>query len=131
MTTARPDTEDLLCQASHGDAGARADLLARHRARLRRMIAYRLDRRLAARVDPSDVVQEAQLEVARRTDWGHDSRQDPGQLLPGILARLCVQRLRQPADPEDRAGRQRVEKGAAISHDDLRAPADRDSAWRC
>ena len=30
-----------------------------HRARLRQMIALRIDRRLAARIDPSDVVQDA------------------------------------------------------------------------
>src|SRR5262249_55179628 len=39
--------------------------LARHYDRLRRMVALRLDRRLAARLDPSDVVQEALAEAAR------------------------------------------------------------------
>jgi hypothetical protein len=34
----------------------------------RRMVAVRLDRRLAARVDASDVVQETLVEVARRLD---------------------------------------------------------------
>ena len=38
----------------------------RARARLRRMVALRLDRRLQGRVDPSDVIQEAYLEAARR-----------------------------------------------------------------
>ncbi len=56
MTTQQPDTEELLRQAENGDAGAREGLLARHRDRLRKMVAWRLDRRLAARVDPSDVV---------------------------------------------------------------------------
>lgn len=41
-------------------------LLEQDRARLRRMVALRLDRRLQGRVDPSDVIQEAQLEAARR-----------------------------------------------------------------
>src|SRR5262249_6811665 len=36
----------------------------RHRGRLRKMIAFHLDRRLAARVDPSDVVQEALVDAA-------------------------------------------------------------------
>src|SRR6185369_2885618 len=40
-------------------------LLARHRSRLRQMVAVYLDRRLAARVDPSDVVQEALADAAR------------------------------------------------------------------
>ena len=53
------DTDELLRSAGLGDQAARTQLLARHRDRLRRMVAVRIDRRLAARVDPSDVVQEA------------------------------------------------------------------------
>src|SRR5262245_22134581 len=51
--------EDLLDQARRGDAAACERLLGAHRDRLRRMVAVRIDRRLAARIDPSDVVQEA------------------------------------------------------------------------
>src|SRR5262245_52193635 len=65
MTTHEPDTDELLDRAATDD-GARQQLLARHRARLRRMVAVRLDRRLAARLDPSDVVQEALAEAARK-----------------------------------------------------------------
>jgi RNA polymerase sigma-70 factor (ECF subfamily) len=68
MTTPQPDTEELLRQADRGDAAAREGLLARHRDRLRKMIAWRLDRRLAARVDPSDVVQEVLVEASRKMD---------------------------------------------------------------
>jgi RNA polymerase sigma-70 factor, ECF subfamily len=68
MTTEQPDTEELLRQAEHGDLGARDGLLARHRDRLRKMIAWRIDRRLAARVDPSDVVQEVFLEASGKMD---------------------------------------------------------------
>jgi hypothetical protein len=41
-------------------------LLERYRPRLRRMIKLRLDRRLQGRVDPSDVIQDAYLEVSRK-----------------------------------------------------------------
>jgi RNA polymerase sigma-70 factor (ECF subfamily) len=68
MTTQQPDTEELLRQAEHGYPGAREGLLARHRDRLRKMVAWRLDRRLAARIDPSDVVQEVFLEASRKMD---------------------------------------------------------------
>jgi RNA polymerase sigma-70 factor (ECF subfamily) len=65
MTTRQePDTEDLLRRAQGGDTQARQELLARHRRRLERMVALRLDRRLAARFDASDVVQEALAEAA-------------------------------------------------------------------
>lgn len=66
MTTPEPDAEELLRQAEAGDASARAQLLERHRPRLKRMIALRLDRRLAARIDPSDVVQDSLAEAAVR-----------------------------------------------------------------
>jgi RNA polymerase sigma-70 factor (ECF subfamily) len=58
------DTERLLRRAADGDESARDQLLQRHRGRLRRMVAVRFDPRLAARVDPSDVVQETLAEAA-------------------------------------------------------------------
>lgn len=54
--------------AAAGDTIARQRLLSKHRQRLRRMIAVRLDRRLLARVDPSDIVQETLLLADRRLD---------------------------------------------------------------
>ena len=65
MTDSQPDTEELLRRASQGSRDARSQLLQRHRARLRRMVAFRLDERLLARVDPSDVVQESLAEADR------------------------------------------------------------------
>ena len=64
-TTSGTDTDDLLDRAARGEAGAGGALLARYRERIRRMVAVRLDRRLAARVDPSDVVQEALADAAQ------------------------------------------------------------------
>jgi RNA polymerase sigma-70 factor, ECF subfamily len=63
-----PDTEKLLDAAATGDAPARGQLLDRHRQRLRRMVAVRLDRRLRARLDPSDLVQDTLAEANRRLD---------------------------------------------------------------
>jgi RNA polymerase sigma-70 factor (ECF subfamily) len=68
MTSAGPDTDLLLDRAAHGDDSARQQLLGHHRRRLRRMIAVRMDRRLAARIDPSDVVQEALADADRKLD---------------------------------------------------------------
>jgi RNA polymerase sigma-70 factor (ECF subfamily) len=68
MPHSEPNTEQLLDAASQGDEQARDQLLARYRPRLRRMVAVRLDRRCAARVDPSDVVQEALTNAARGFD---------------------------------------------------------------
>ncbi|WP_152052078.1 sigma-70 family RNA polymerase sigma factor [Tautonia marina] len=63
-----PETEALLRRAGSGDDTARQDLLERHRNRLRQMISVRLDPRIAARLDPSDVVQETLAEASRRLD---------------------------------------------------------------
>jgi RNA polymerase sigma-70 factor (ECF subfamily) len=52
------DTEELLRLACTGNRAACGDLLERYRPRLQRMIEWRMDRRLAARVDAADVVQE-------------------------------------------------------------------------
>jgi RNA polymerase sigma-70 factor, ECF subfamily len=67
MATRQSDTDelDLLQAAESGDDAAGQRLLARHRGRLRQMVAVYLDRRLTARVDPSDVVQEALADAAR------------------------------------------------------------------
>ena len=70
MSLPEEETEDLLRRAAAGEGAAREQLLARHRDRLRHVVAMRLDRRLAPRVDPSDVVQETLAEAARRlTDY--------------------------------------------------------------
>ncbi|HEV2947684.1 MAG TPA: sigma-70 family RNA polymerase sigma factor [Gemmataceae bacterium] len=45
-----------------------AELFARHKDRLRRMVRLRLDRRLQGRTDPGEVVQEAYAEMCRRVD---------------------------------------------------------------
>ena len=60
------DSEDLLRRAAAGDEAALAALWERHRARLRQMVRLRLDRRLQGRVDPSDVLQDAYLDLAAR-----------------------------------------------------------------
>jgi RNA polymerase sigma-70 factor, ECF subfamily len=59
-------TARLLEQARAGDREALNEPFGRHRARLRRMVELRLDRRLQARIDASDVIQEAYVEVVTR-----------------------------------------------------------------
>ena len=61
-----PGELELIRRAGEGDATGLDGLLERYRPRLRRMIKLRLDRRLQGRVDASDVIQEAYLEVSRK-----------------------------------------------------------------
>jgi RNA polymerase sigma-70 factor (ECF subfamily) len=65
MTDSRA-TDDLLQRAKAGDAAALGALFAHYRDRLRKMVRLRLDARLVRRLDASDVLQEAFLDVARR-----------------------------------------------------------------
>jgi RNA polymerase sigma-70 factor, ECF subfamily len=66
------DDRQLVERARGGDAAAAGEALARHRARLRRMVEARLDRRVRGRVDPSDVLQDGLVDALAK--------------LPGYLA---------------------------------------------
>ena len=66
MTTPTTDEADLLRRATAGDQQALATLFACYCDRLRKMVRLRLDRRMAGRIDTSDVLQDAYLDVARR-----------------------------------------------------------------
>jgi RNA polymerase sigma-70 factor (ECF subfamily) len=66
MTATANDEGDLLRRAMAGDQQALARLFACYRDRLRKMVRLRLDRRLSGRIDTSDVLQDAYLDVARR-----------------------------------------------------------------
>lgn len=62
------DYDALLEQfcAGRGTAETLGALFAHHRDRLWRMVRFRMDRRLAGRIDPDDVLQEAYLNAADR-----------------------------------------------------------------
>src|SRR5215467_1784475 len=62
------DTVRLIERARAGDKAALNDIFVRHRERLRGMVEMRLDWRLQARIDASDVIQDAFLDVATRLD---------------------------------------------------------------
>ncbi|MFL5242434.1 MAG: sigma-70 family RNA polymerase sigma factor [Gemmataceae bacterium] len=83
-------TRSLLRQASAGDRKAFEQLFALHRPSLRRAVARRLDPKLRARVDPSDVVQDTQLEAFRRLADYLERRPMPFRLW---LWKTALQRL--------------------------------------
>ncbi len=65
MVDATAEAGELFEEARKGDRAAGGVILEGQRDRLRRMILARLDRRLAPRVDASDVVQDVLAEAAR------------------------------------------------------------------
>jgi RNA polymerase sigma-70 factor (ECF subfamily) len=64
--TAPADEEALVLRLREGDRAVLGDLFSLHRQRIWRMIRFRMDRRLAARIDPDDVLQEAFLAARTR-----------------------------------------------------------------
>ena len=59
-------TQNLLANARQGDRAAVNRLLERHRVSLTKLIQLRLDRKIARRVDASDVVQDVLMEANTR-----------------------------------------------------------------
>ena len=66
MSDAADSADEMIERAARGDQQALAHVFDRYRDRLRQMVRLRLDRRLQGRLDPSDVLQEAYLDFARR-----------------------------------------------------------------
>jgi len=125
MSQAEPDIEQLLDRAAQGDQAALGQLLERHRPRLRQMIALRLDRRLQARLDPSDVLQETLAEAAQRlADY---ARRRPLPFYPW-LRQLAWERLVQLHRRHVRAGKRSVRREQAdlpLSEESVLELADR------
>src|SRR5262245_10963608 len=81
---------ELLTKVRAGDQQALAELFAKHREKLRRMIQLRLDHRLAGRVSASDVLQEAYIDAVKRIDHYFEK---PDQPFFGWLRLIVGQRL--------------------------------------
>jgi RNA polymerase sigma-70 factor (ECF subfamily) len=101
------ETRRLLEQAQAGDRAAFELLFARHQDELHQVVAWRLDRRLRARVDPSDVVQDTQLEAFRRFEDFLQRRPMPFRLW---LRKTAYQRLQLLRRQHLRTERRAVER---------------------
>jgi RNA polymerase sigma-70 factor (ECF subfamily) len=84
------ETRDLLLKVEAGDLRAVDELFARHRAALYRVVAGRLGSSMRGRIDPSDVVQEAQIDAINRLDEFFARRPMPFRTW---LLRTAMQRL--------------------------------------
>src|SRR4051812_15960435 len=120
MLSESPDTVELINKAARGDGQARHDLLVRHQSRLRQMVAVRMDRQLAARLDPSDVVQDALAEAQRTMDDYLERR--PLPFYPW-LRRLAWERLIQLHREHIKAGKRSLlrERGLELGLPDQSA----------
>ena len=86
MTPSSQPSVDLVCSMRAGNEEALAEVFSQFRERLRQIIRFRLDYRLAGRVSDSDVLQETYLAAAKRLQ--HFCQQDD---MPAFLwLRLVV-----------------------------------------
>jgi RNA polymerase sigma-70 factor, ECF subfamily len=106
------ETQELLVQAHAGNGAAIDRLMACHREYLHRFVEFRLDPKMAARVDPSDVVQEAQLEAIRRLGDFLQQRPMPFRLW---LRQIAYDRLVMLRRYHVRAARRTVDREVALS----------------
>jgi RNA polymerase sigma-70 factor (ECF subfamily) len=87
------DDDRLIGSAAEGDSVALAELFGRYRKRLRQMVRLRLDRRLQGRIDPSDVLQEAYLDVAAQLPHYLGKRETPFFLWLRLVAGQRLMRI--------------------------------------
>ncbi len=66
MTGDDREVDKLLDRLKRGDEQAFADFFSEHRERLWQIVHFRIDRRLAGRVDVDDILQEAYLDAVQR-----------------------------------------------------------------
>lgn len=102
-----PELEDWLRRAGNGDRAAVGILLERYRDRLRRMIGPRLNDRVEARLDASDVVQETLMDAAQRLE--SYVRDRPLPFYPWLY-RLARERLAQVHRHHLRAERRQADR---------------------
>jgi RNA polymerase sigma-70 factor (ECF subfamily) len=72
MSQTEYEPRDLRQRLLEGEADALAELFSQHRERLWRIVHFRMDQRLAGRVDPEDILQEAYLSAAQRIQHYRD-----------------------------------------------------------
>ena len=68
MSSAYSSNSSLTERLRNGDAAVLGPLFDEHRPHLKRMVRFRMDRRLRGRVDISDVVQQVYIDAAQRLD---------------------------------------------------------------
>jgi RNA polymerase sigma-70 factor (ECF subfamily) len=130
LATAPPDSEFrvLLAKAKDGDDAALGKVLERHRAYLRLLALRELDGPLAARLDPSDVIQQTFLSAVR--DFGSFRGEQPAEFLVWlgrIHERTLQDAVREHVAAQKRAlGReQALDEGVSLADARVSSPSAR------
>jgi RNA polymerase sigma-70 factor, ECF subfamily len=119
--SASADVAALLDRLRGGDADAVGALFELHRERLWRMLAVRIDARLARRVSVEDVLQDAFLDVARRVG---EYLADPKVPFYVWLRFLTLQRMQALQRTHLGAQMRDVSQEVSLTHGDLLASSE-------
>lgn len=102
-------TDDVVAAMRHGSADALAIVFSRYRERLRQIIRFRLDYRIAARVADSDVLQESYIAAAKRLEqFAQQTDMSPFLWLRLIVSQQLIDVHRQHLQAEMRDVRREV-----------------------
>lgn len=103
------ETDDVVAAMRHGSADALAIVFSRYRERLRQIIRFRLDYRIAARVADSDVLQESYIAAAKRLgQFAQQTDMSPFLWLRLIVSQQLIDVHRQHLQAEMRDARREV-----------------------
>jgi RNA polymerase sigma-70 factor (ECF subfamily) len=112
MAAASHDPEVALLASAENREAALGEALQRHRRRLLKMVHLRLDPRLKARVDASDVLQDVYLDVGRRIDtYLEDPRMPFFLWLRFLTAQRIVAQYREHIEAQKRDVRRQAPGG--------------------
>lgn len=104
MNAQPTESERWLQDVQRGNPRALAALLDHYRPQLRQMLAMRMNKRLTARVDPSDVIQEVFLDANRQiTAYVENPRVDFYVWLRGLARQRLSNMQREHAGAQRRA----------------------------
>ncbi len=108
--TEQPDqAEELLQELRHGEKEALAKLFSLYRPKLWRLVNFRMDPRLAQRIDPDDVLQEAYLNAEKRLEhYFKDSAQSFFVWLRAIVNQTMIDLHRRHIGAHRRDARREV-----------------------
>jgi RNA polymerase sigma-70 factor (ECF subfamily) len=113
-----PNNASLLARAAGGDLTAWGALLAAHQERLAQLVAFRLDRRLRRRIDPSDVMQEAFASAtARRAEFFAQSTQPLYLWLRWMVGNALLELHRHHLGVQMRDARREAPSARPVSND--------------
>ncbi|MEO0479542.1 MAG: sigma-70 family RNA polymerase sigma factor [Planctomycetota bacterium] len=109
MVEREHESPELLERLRNGDESALSELFDLHRARMRRIVQFRMHPRVLQRVDPDDVLQEVWLDAQKRIG-SYATQEDPSGFLwlRLVLGQTMIDLHRRHVGAQRRSAKQEV-----------------------